>query len=51
MFGPQRRKRAEKEREENIWSSEEKKNGDGKGAKYMEKENIYRRKTFGLRWR
>ena len=51
MFGPQRRKRTEKEKEENIWSSEEEKYGHRKGAKYLEKENIYRRKSFGPRWR
>ena len=26
--------------EENIWSAEEKKKGEGKGGKYLEKENI-----------
>ena len=26
---------------ENIWLAEEKKNGEGKGGKYLEKENIF----------
>ena len=32
---------------ENIWSTEENKNEEGKGGKYLEKDNIERRKIFG----
>ena len=84
-----RKGRTDKEKKENIWPTEERKNrkekkqifgqrkylvhggekerrrkrrkifgpqrkkkyGDGKGAKYLEKENIYRWKTFGPQWR
>ena len=35
------RKRTEKEKEENIWSIEEKKNGERKGGKYLLKEHIW----------
>ena len=28
-------------KKENIWSAEEKKNGEGKGGKYLEKENVW----------
>ena len=36
-----RKKRTEKEKEENIWSTEERTNGEGKGGRYLEKENIF----------
>ena len=47
MFGPQKRKRAEKEKGQNIGSSEEKKTRDRKGTKifgegkYLWTENIW----------
>ena len=38
IFSPQSRRKTEKEKDENIWSAEEKKNREGKGGKYSEKE-------------
>ena len=32
---------------ENNWSTEEKKNEEGKGGKYLENDDIERRKIFG----
>ena len=40
MFGPQRRKRTEKEKEEKIWSSEE------KNMETEKEQNIWRMKIF-----
>ena len=38
IFSPQSRRKTEKEKDENIWSVEEKENGERKGRKYSEKE-------------
>ena len=52
IFVPRRRKRTENEKEENIWSSEEKKNGDRKRSKifeegkYLQKENILKKENI-----
>ena len=49
---PRRIKRTENEKEENIWSSEEKKNGDRKRSKifeegkYLQKENILKKENI-----
>ena len=40
IFGQRRRRRTQKEKEENIWLTEDKKNGEGKGGNYLEKGNI-----------
>ena len=37
IFSPQSRRKTEKEKDENIWSAEEKKNREGKGGKHFEK--------------
>ena len=37
----------ETEKEMNIWKVVEKKNAEEKEGKYLEKENIWRRKIFG----
>ena len=36
----------EKEREEDIWLAEDKKNGEGKGGNYLEKVNIWSAKEY-----
>ena len=41
IFSPQSRRKTEKEKDENIWSAEKKKNREGKGGKYLEKEIIW----------
>ena len=41
IFGQQRRSKADREREENIWSIEEKRKREGRGGKYLEKEHIW----------
>ena len=40
IFGQQRRSKADREKEENIWSIEEKRKREGRGGKYLEKEHI-----------
>ena len=42
-----RRKMRKYLEKENNWSTEEKKNEEGKGGKYLENDDIERRKIFG----
>ena len=45
--GQTKRKKGRCFKKENIWPLEEKKNGEGKGEKYLEKENIWSQRRRG----